>query len=158
VNYSAISWLHITTAAGAVIAGFVMLLQPKGTRLHRRLGYLYVAAMVTLNVSSFFIFALTGSFSPFHIAAILSLATVIVGFVPVYLRRPVGGWLDLHLEFMVWSYIGLLAATASEIAVRIPQWRFWWAVIISSVLIIVAGGAILARQRPRLLARHGFRR
>lgn len=78
MNYPLISQLHITTAVIAILTGLLVLLQAKGTRRHRRLGTLYVASMVTLNISSFFIFKLTGEFSPFHVATFLSLATVIV--------------------------------------------------------------------------------
>lgn len=155
MTYPIISWLHIATASIAIVAGLFMLLQTKGTRRHRRIGYLYVASMVTLNVSSFFIFKLTGRFSPFHVAAFLSLATVIAGFLPVYWRRPAQGWLEVHFQFMAWSYIGLLAAAASELAVRVPESPFWWAVIASSAVIIMAGALILAHNRPRLLARYG---
>lgn len=155
LDYPAISILHILAAVIAIVTGLWVVLNTKGTRRHRRVGYVYVVSMVTLNVSSFFIFKLTGEFSPFHVAAFLSLATVIAGFVPVYRRRPVQGWLHMHLQFMAWSYIGLLAAAAAEAAVRIPETRFWWAVIVSSVAIMMAGAIILARHRPRLLARFG---
>lgn len=155
MTYPLISWLHMATAIIAMVAGLFVLLQTKGTRRHRRIGYLYVVSLVTLNVSSFFIFKLTGRFSPFHVAAFLSLATVIAGFLPVYWRRPAQGWLVLHLQFMAWSYIGLLAAAASELAVRIPESPFWWAVIASSAVIFMAGAVILAHNRPKLLARYG---
>jgi len=155
MNYPAVSLLHIASAVIALVTGLLVLLQTKGTRRHRRIGCMYVASMITLNVSSFFIFRLTGEFSPFHIAAFLSLATVVAGFLPVYLRRPGRGWLGIHLQFMAWSYIGLLAATASELAVRIPESPFWWAVIVSSAVIIMAGAIVLAHNRPGLLARYG---
>lgn len=155
MSYPIVSQLHIATAVIAIVTGLFVLLRAKGTRRHRRFGYVYVISMVTLNLSSFFIFKLTGEFSPFHVAAFLSLATVIAGFLPVYRRRPAEGWLELHLQFMAWSYIGLLAAAASEIAVRVPRSPFWWAVIASSAVIIMAGALILAHNRPRLLARYG---
>lgn len=155
MSYPPVSLLHIATALVAIATGLLMLLQVKGTRRHRRLGYVYVASMVTLNASSFFIFKLTGEFSPFHVAAFLSLATVIAGFLPAYWRRPAEGWLEVHFQFMAWSYIGLLAAAASEIAVRIPKSPFWWAVIVASAVIIMTGALILAHHRPKLLARYG---
>ena len=155
MSYPIISQLHIATAVVAMVTGLSLLLRAKGTRRHRRLGYVYVTSMVALNLASFFIYKLTGEFSPFHVAAFLSLATVIAGFLPVYRHQPAEGWLELHLQFMAWSYIGLLAAAASEIAVRIPKSPFWWAVIASSAAIIMAGALILAHNRPRLLARYG---
>ncbi len=154
MNYSALSWVHIGSSILALMTGLAVLLRTKGTRTHRRIGYAYVASMITLNLTSLFIFSLTGRFSPFHVMAILSLAIVIAGFVPVFLRRPAGGWLELHLHFIAWSYIGLLAAAASEAAVRIPRAPFWWAVIASAAVIIMAGAILLAHNRPRLLARY----
>jgi hypothetical protein len=77
---------------------------------------------------------------------------LIAGFLPVFLRRPPGGWLRLHMEFMVWSYIGLLAAAVSEAAVRIPQTPFWWSVAGGTAVVIVTGALIWAHNRPRLLA------
>lgn len=157
MGYSALSTFHIATAILALATGLLVLVSTKGTRRHRRTGYVYVASMVALNVSSFFIFSLTGRFSLFHVAAMLSLATVVAGFLPVFLRRPRDGWLPMHLEIMAWSYIGLLAAAASEAAVRIPKSPFWWAVAVASGTVIVAGGLVLAHNRPTLLARYGRR-
>lgn len=154
-DYPPISLLHIASAGMALATGLWVLLNTKGTRWHRRIGAAYVVSMVVLNLSSLFIFKLTGEFSPFHVAAFLSLATVIAGFVPVYFRQPANGWLHLHLEFMAWSYVGLLAATASEVAVRVPETRFWWAVFASSAVIIMAGAIVLTHNRPKLLARYG---
>lgn len=158
MGYPAISMLHMATAVTAMIAGLCVVLLTKGTRRHRRMRYVYVASMLALNVSSFFVFSLTGRFSPFHVASMFSLATVIAGFVPVYLRRPRGGWLRMHMELMVWSYVGLLAAAASEAAVRLPAAPFWWAVAAATGTIILAGAAILAHNRPGLLARYARRR
>lgn len=133
-------------------AGLGVVLMRKGTRVHRRVGYLYVVSMVALNVSSFFIFSLTGRFSPFHVASMFSLTILVAGFLPVLLRRPQGGWLRLHMEFMVWSYIGLLAAAVSEAAVRIPETPFWWSVAGGTAVVVVTGALIWAHNRPRLLA------
>ena len=133
-------------------AGLGIVLMRKGTRVHRRVGYLYVASMIALNVSSFFIFSLTGRFSPFHVASMFSLTILVAGFLPVFLRRPQGGWLRLHMEFMVWSYIGLLAAAVSEASVRIPQTPFWWSVAGGTAFVVVTGALIWAHNRPRLLA------
>jgi uncharacterized membrane protein len=152
LGYSPLSWLHVATAVAAMAAGLGIVLMRKGTRVHRRVGYFYVVSMVALNVSSFFIFSLTGRFSPFHVASMFSLTILVAGFLPVFLRRPQGGWLRLHMEFMVWSYIGLLAAAVSEAAVRIPQTPFWWSVAGGTAVVIVTGALIWAHNRPRLLA------
>lgn len=98
------------------------------------------------------IYDLYGRFGPFHVASVISLATVGAGFVPVYLRRPSGAWLQLHATFRCWSYVGLVAAFVAEVAVRIPGVGFGSAAIASTVLVL-AGGAILIHVRvPRMLA------
>jgi len=48
----------------------------------------YLAAMVSLNVSGLFIYNLYGHFGPFHWMALGSLLTLMAGMVPVFTRRP----------------------------------------------------------------------
>jgi len=156
VNYPALSVLHVAAAALALVAGAFVLLRAKGTRLHRQAGYAYVGAIVVMNISSFFLFNLTGRVSPFHVMAVISLATVLSGFAAAALRRPWDGWLDVHLQFMVWSYIGLLAAAVSEAAVRLPKAPFWGAVAAASFVVLAAGGFLLARRLPRLRERYAY--
>ena len=155
LSYALLSNLHIGSAVLAMIVGTAVVMRRKGTRTHRLIGYAYIAAMLVLNVSALAIYRRTGSFGPFHYAAIFSFVTVLAGFGAAWMRRPAGRWLELHLQLMAWSYIGLLAAAASEAAVRIPAAPFWPAVVLSSVLILVVGGIVLNRRRDVLVARHG---
>jgi hypothetical protein len=107
--------------------------------------------MVLLNATALMIYDLYGGFGPFHVASTISLATVGGGFVPVYLRRPRGAWIHLHAWFMCWSYVGLLAAFVSEVAVRVPGLGFGYAVIVATA-VVVAGGAVLTYRRvPRMV-------
>lgn len=46
---------HVAAALSALLIGTVLLIGVKGTRLHRGLGWAWVAAMATTAVSSFFI-------------------------------------------------------------------------------------------------------
>jgi uncharacterized membrane protein len=55
----------------------------------------------------------------------------------------------------LFTYVGLLAAAASEIAVRVSESRFWWAVIVSSAVIIIAGAFLVTHLRSKLLERYG---
>lgn len=138
----------------AILAGAFVVLRVKGTRTHRRIGLAYACAMVILNVSSFFIFNLTGKASPFHVLAIFSLVTVLAGYGAAVLRRPRGRWLEWHLQFMVWSYIGLLAAASAEAAVRLPEAPFWRSVAAASLAVLAAGGILFARRLPALRSRY----
>lgn len=95
---------------------------------HRWLGWVYVGSILTLNVTALFIYRLSGGFGLFHVAALLSIATLFGGVLPAVRRRPVGRWVERHYWCMTFSYLGLLAATASEAATRLPSTVFWWAV------------------------------
>jgi uncharacterized membrane protein len=144
--------VHALLGVAALLLGLALLLRRKGTRAHRRIGRAYVLSMLSLNITAFMIYDLYGRFGPFHVASVISLATVAGGFVPVHLRRPPAAWLQLHAHFMCWSYVGLLAAFVSEVAVRTPGVGFGSAVI-AATMVVIAGGAILVRTRvPRILA------
>jgi uncharacterized membrane protein len=144
--------VHAAFGVGALILGLSLLLRRKGTRVHRRIGQAYVLSMVLLNATALMIYDLYGRFGPFHVASVISLATLGAGFVPVYLRRPRAGWLQQHAIFMCWSYVGLMAAFVSEVAVRVPGVGFGFAVVAATV-IVVAGGALFIHTRvPRILA------
>ena len=153
--HAAISLVHVVAAICAIGVGSLVLAARKGTRTHRRLGWSYLGSMLLLDLTALQIYRLTGAFGPFHYAAIFSLATVLAGFVAARRRRPRGTWVRVHLLFMAWSYIGLLAAAASEIATRVPTAPFWPAVAGSTLAVLLLGGIALARWQPRLLARHG---
>jgi uncharacterized membrane protein len=140
---------HIVASVSALVFGLWVVLTRKGTGLHRWLGYAYFFNMLGLNISAFFIYRLTGHFGPFHGAAIASGITLIAGFVPAYLRYPRKGWLELHYEFMNWSYVGLVAAAVSEVLTRLPSSPFWGAVLAGSLAVFVIGGFFIVRGRGK---------
>jgi uncharacterized membrane protein len=67
--------LHAYAALGAFALGIVQLAAPKGTIPHRTLGYLWVALMLAVAVSAFWIheIRLWGPWSPIHLLAIFTL-------------------------------------------------------------------------------------
>jgi uncharacterized membrane protein len=68
--------LHALAAAAAFGLGIVQLVAPKGTLPHRTLGWIWVALMATVAVSSFWIhghsFRLWRTWSPIHLLSILT--------------------------------------------------------------------------------------
>jgi hypothetical protein len=74
--------------------------------------------MVTLNATALGIYRLFHAWGPFHWLALLSLASVAVGVFTARRRR--AGWPVRHARLMAGSYIGLVAAAAAEIVVRVP--------------------------------------
>jgi uncharacterized membrane protein len=143
--------VHALLGVAGLLLGLLVLLRRKGTGVHRRIGQGYVVSMLLLNATALMIYDLYGRLGPFHVASVISVATLGAGFVPVYFRRPQATWMQLHATFMCWSYVGLVAAFVSEIATRVPGVGFGVAVIAATV-VIVAGGAFLIHTRvPRIL-------
>ncbi|TPJ76807.1 MULTISPECIES: DUF2306 domain-containing protein [unclassified Mesorhizobium] len=72
-----IPW-HAFAAFAALAIGGAQLALPKGTVRHRVLGYTWVALMLVIAISSFWIqqIRLVGPFSPIHLLSILVLVTV----------------------------------------------------------------------------------
>lgn len=64
--------LHVATVVPAAILGAFLLARPKGTRLHRLFGKIWLALMVVTASSTFFIheIRLVGDFSPIHLLSI----------------------------------------------------------------------------------------
>jgi hypothetical protein len=83
--------------------------------------------------------------------ALISLITLILGTTPVLLRRPSGGWIDLHAHFMSWSYVGLVAAAAAESLTRLTEAPFSWAVVAASGVVIAVGAWLIHRSVPKIL-------
>lgn len=67
--------IHAVLAIFAVFSGGVQFVLPKGTFVHRMLGYTWVGAMFVVAVSSFFIneFRWVGPFGPIHLLSCLVL-------------------------------------------------------------------------------------
>lgn len=66
---------HAIIALAAIVLGGFQLVMPKGTRLHRYLGYVWVLMMLYVSVSALFIheLRLIGPFSPIHILSFVVL-------------------------------------------------------------------------------------
>lgn len=161
MDHEFLSGFHIGTAISALVLGLGVIFVRKGTRLHKQLGYAYFFNMLGLNISALFIYRLTGHFGPFHGAALMNLLTLFAGFAAAYLRLPHGRWLELHYEFMNWSYVGLLAAGMSEATTRLPSAPFWPAVLAGPLIVFLGGGMLIARGRSRYrfdaMAKHVYR-
>lgn len=145
IIFSFTGLVHFIAAIIALAGGTLVLTLEKGTTQHIYIGYIYAASMVILNGTAFGIYRLFGGFGPFHIAAIISLVTIIGGMIPVLTRKPDGSWLTMHFSFMYWSVIGLYAAFASEILTRIPESPFFGMVGLATAAIMI-GGAIFFRR------------
>ena len=115
--------LHFGFALIALVLGAIMLMRPKGTKSHRILGTAYVIFMVVINVSALSMHEISGQMTLFHAFAILSLATLTPGYVCIllYKRRRHPLWLELHRQFITWSYFGLVAAGVWQVGLKIAM-------------------------------------
>jgi uncharacterized membrane protein len=71
--------IHLATIAASFVLGWVLLSGLKGTRLHRTLGWGWVAFMGTTAVASVFIHQSGRGFSILHLFAAITLASLPLG-------------------------------------------------------------------------------
>jgi uncharacterized membrane protein len=78
--------LHAFAAMSAFVLGLVQFAAPKGTLPHRTLGFIWLALMLTVAISSFWIheIRLLGPWSPIHLISIYVLIMIPVA---VYYAR-----------------------------------------------------------------------
>ena len=142
VNTS-LGWFHLVTTVIAMVAGAYILFKPKGTRLHKKVGYIYVASMILVCSSALGIYNITGNFGVFHVLAIAGFLTLIAGMIPLLLKNVQKKHKVFHLWFMYYSVIGLYAAFASELSVRIPDKPFYILVGVATGLIFLLGSVFI---------------
>ena len=142
---------HAALATAALILGAAVLWQPKGGQRHRRAGRLYTATLLLVNVTALAVYDQSGRINAFHVLALVSLATLSGGFVPVFLRRPQHRWLELHAYFISWSYVGLVAAGAAQIATMVSGAHGPLTVGLSSLAVVLIGGVWIHTRIPRSL-------
>ncbi len=139
--------MHLASAILAMGAGTLVIVIDKGTVLHKRLGYLYFYSMLYMNGSALLIFRLTGEFNGFHVGAIFSLITVLMGIGTLYFRGKAPQSVNLHLSMMYWSLVGLYAAFFSETLTRITTLPFMWAVLIPTAMVSIIGLIIFLKVK-----------
>ena len=146
--HSGLGLFHTIVATLAMIFGTIVLLKPKGTSKHRKLGYTYVGSMALMIISSFGIYNF-GSFSLFHGFSVVSTLSLLAGMYPVIKRLE--GWYGKHYYFMSWSIIGLYCAFWAEVGTRLLDMRyFWWVVMVSTMATAFIGAILINKQRKKL--------
>ena len=72
----AVVWMHLLTILVALALTPVLMFGRRGSRRHRKLGQVWVAAMIATAAASLFVRESGGGWSPIHILSILTLAGV----------------------------------------------------------------------------------
>jgi uncharacterized membrane protein len=100
------SAIHLAAVLPALVIGVHQLAARKGTRPHKLLGWIWVAAMAVAALSSFWIFGSNGSgYSVIHLLSVFVLFNLVCAIWSV--RR---GNVRAHKKFMAGTMIGLIGA------------------------------------------------
>ncbi|MFT6336894.1 MAG: putative membrane protein [Saprospiraceae bacterium] len=114
--------VHTITSILALIAGALIFLTPKGTERHKKIGYTYILSMIILLVTSFWIFDLFGSFGVYHALSIVSFVTLAIALYFPIAGRKTKNWVEHHLLWMGYSYVGLVMAGGSHLFPILSDW------------------------------------
>ena len=110
--------IHFACSVIGMLSGMFVLLNTKGTSIHRKLGYLFVTALVGVNLTALFIYDFNdGAISVFHFLIPVSLFFLGFGIIPMIGKRKPGA-LNRHIIGMNGAVLGLWAAGATEYFVR----------------------------------------
>lgn len=146
---SPIGLIHLIFAMSAMITGTIVVINTKGTALHKKIGYVYAVSMLMMNLTAFGIYQLFGGFGVFHVLALVSLFALFGGMYPALYRHKVKDWYIQHVRVMGWSVVGLYAAFAAEVGVRFFDPRYFGMIvgIVSGIIVFI--GAITIKKRVK---------
>lgn len=122
---SILGWFHSLVCTVALFAGPLALFLTKGTRLHKKAGYVYGVSMLIGCATALGLFApIPGlpTFNRFHWMSIATLAMVAFAIWAAPRQRTTLGAYG-HPMAMITSYYMLLGATINEAFARIPPLR-----------------------------------
>lgn len=116
--------IHLIAAFWALVAGAGQLLAPKGTRLHRLVGWSWMLSMAVVAISSFWLTGfmdLLWGYSPIHL---LSVWTLFCIFISIHSVR--SGNIRRHKLFATGAFFGVVGAGMGALAPGrlINQWLF----------------------------------
>ncbi len=98
--------LHLSAAIAALLLGFLVLLQAKGTYRHKFMGRFWVVLMFITAITSLWIRDLNGGApSGIHLLTALTILSLILG-----IRAIRKGYVEAHKRLMIGTFIGLCGA------------------------------------------------
>jgi uncharacterized membrane protein len=105
--------LHFAAALLSLVVGAVLLAREKGTTSHKRLGRLWMALMLVVALSSFWILEIRegAGFSVIHLLSAWTLVSLALAV--HFIRR---GNVRAHKGFMIGTFLGLAGAGIGALA------------------------------------------
>jgi uncharacterized membrane protein len=110
LNASPVIQVHAVAAIFAFALGLVQFVAPKGTLPHRTIGWIWVALMTTIAVSSFWIHGirLVGPFSPIHALSIFTLVMLPLAVLAAHRHND-----RRHRKAMISIFVGALVVAGA---------------------------------------------
>ena len=108
--------VHLFAAIAALALGLVVVARRKGDAWHKRLGRLYVVVMLAVAFPVLFVYEITGGPGLFHVLAVASLLTTVLGWSSARRWGRSRAGVVAHGTFMVWSWIGVVTAGLGQLA------------------------------------------
>lgn len=108
MTYMQLTYLHLGSLVPAFVIGTYLLLNRKGTPVHRFLGKIYMGLMLFAAFITFFMEALVGPKFLNHFGFIHLLSLLVLYTVPTSYRAIRVGNIKLHKHKMVGLYVGAL--------------------------------------------------
>lgn len=105
--------VHLTAAVASLLLGALVLARRKGTASHKLLGRIWVALMVGVAVSSFWLFEIRKGAGPsvIHLLSVWMLVSLALAM--YFIRR---GNVRAHKGFMIGTFLGLAGAGLGALA------------------------------------------
>ncbi|MEZ0539578.1 hypothetical protein [Fibrella arboris] len=148
---SVTSLVHVGFAVLSLLSGTLVIVFPKGTIQHQRIGYAYVASMVIVLTTAFGIYRLFGRFGIVHWGAVFSWLVLLAGLGAVWFRTYIRNWRYWHYLGMSLSVTSLYATFIVEATYRLfPPRFFWWATVGTSAVIFCIAGLLIVRYAGNL--------
>jgi uncharacterized membrane protein len=116
--------LHLTAAVLSLIVGALVLARTKGTPTHKLLGRIWVALMLVVAISSFWILELREG-AGLSVIHLLSAWTLVSLALAVYFIRR--GSVRAHKGFMIGTFLGLAGAGLGALAPGRTLYFFFFA-------------------------------
>lgn len=148
--------LHVVAVLSALVCGLVVLVVRKGTILHRRLGWLYIASTLVMALSSFGIYELRDGPSLFHGISVAILVIVGSAVYQPLRRRRHSNWVFWHLVLMQISYVMLVVTGIAQFFDQLPFQSPALNAVVFLQLPLIAGIVLIslsARSRRTTAAR-----
>ncbi len=143
---------HVAAAFSALLVGAAVLLLPKGTHAHQVVGAVYVGVLVVVNVAALSLHR-QNTFGVFHVLAIASLVTIVVGLTPLLIGKRSLPVIATHAYCMTWSYAGLVAAGCGQLAAVVGDGAEAWAVPVTIGTVLSVSGVVIFGGLPSTLDR-----